>query len=354
MLDTYSAIIMAAGRGTRMHSTTPKPLMQVAGRSMVEWLIDACAQAGVDEIIVVVNPHAVTGEYLRARSNKYPNMIVVNQEDRSGTGAAVLSVRGQVSHPSVFVLSADSPMVPASLLQELAQCRLESEAPGVLTECTGLDARGYGRVMRDADGAICQVAESKHTDGVAAAVLETHEVNVGVYLFDSELLFAALGKLQPDPVSGELLLTEVVESLYKAGQQIAGVQVDDVLVAASANTPQELEQLDKSARARHFGAAIIQAQENLAEAGASFNASPNYVRAMHLSNRGLQLDYLTGKSWATRYALRLERIDIPYVASDGSLSFESWQASPEVYRLERETEQAKGRARQDEIDRKRK
>jgi hypothetical protein len=188
---------------------------------------------------------------------------------------------------------------------------------------------------------VAAVIESKDESQLSPEQLATTEVNVGVYAFDRDALFAALAKLTPDAATGEIFLPAVIEHLTLSGGVFAQL-VDDPLVAQSANTPEELAELDARARQYLFAAAIEAVKGNVLEARISYQSNPTYDQGIHLSNCCLQLDYLQGKSWATRYA--------PLVARDGSLSFESWQATDEVYQLERQADYARAAARQCELD----
>ena len=191
MAERFTVLIMAAGHGTRMRSAIPKVLHPVAGRPMVEWVIEAARGAGAGRVMCVTRPGDGVAEGL-------PDGVeVVDQTSGEGTGAAVLAAREQLGQGgTVVVLSADHPMVSAELIDGLVQRHEGDGAAATVLTTTGLDPAGYGRVMRGAEGNFDRIVETKVRDGLPAEVLEQREVNIGTYAFDGVELFdgARLGR----------------------------------------------------------------------------------------------------------------------------------------------------------------
>ena len=246
MAEPFTALIMAAGHGTRMRSRLPKVLHPVCGMTMVEWVIDAAREAGAQEVVCVVRPGEGVAEGLPQ------NVIVAEQREGEGTGAAVLAAREAiVPERPLAVLSADHPLVTAEVVSGLiAAHAVEQAAATVLTTDT-LDPAGYGRVIRRADGAFEAIVETKHTDGLAAEVLATREINLGTYVFQPDSLFRALE--QVEPLDGEVYLTGAITA-FAADGRVATTATADADVARGVNTRADLMEIEQLARRRLIAA----------------------------------------------------------------------------------------------------
>src|SRR3954467_706558 len=161
MADGFTVLIMAAGRGTRMRSELPKVLHPVCGRPMVEWVIDAAREAGASRVVCVTRPGDGVAEALPDSAE------AIEQTEGEGTGSAVLAAREAIDpDATVVVLSGDVPLTSAELIKELVEDHKAEGAAATLLTTEELDPTAYGRVMRDENGDVERIVETKKTEGV--------------------------------------------------------------------------------------------------------------------------------------------------------------------------------------------
>ena len=239
-----AAIVLAAGAGTRMKSDKPKVAHEVLGKPLVKWVIDAAEEAGVDKIVAVVG---------HKREQVIPLVedaaeIVVQAEQR-GTAHAVLSCSDALSgfDGSVLVLSGDCPLITADTMQALSRMREAEDAAVVVLTMRPENPFGYGRIIRDADGAVERIVEQKDASPEEAAV---GECNSGFYCFDAKALFEALGQVGTDNAQGEFYLTDVLEISRKAGRPVLALEAKDVVECLGINTPEQLAEVERIAKER--------------------------------------------------------------------------------------------------------
>ncbi|MDQ6774014.1 MAG: bifunctional UDP-N-acetylglucosamine diphosphorylase/glucosamine-1-phosphate N-acetyltransferase GlmU, partial [Candidatus Dormibacteraeota bacterium] len=204
-----SAVILAAGLGTRMRSATPKVLHRLCGRPMIDLVLDACAGAGLERVLTVVAAsQPEVAEHVRTRSE------VVVQEEQKGTGHALLQVGAERLEAAgdVLVLNADAPLLRSETIAAVVAAHRSGGAPATLATVHD-PARTDGRVLRTAAGDLERIVE--HRDATAEA-RKTGEINVGLYCFDGRALAGALSRLHPDNSAGELYLTDVFDHLRPA------------------------------------------------------------------------------------------------------------------------------------------
>jgi bifunctional UDP-N-acetylglucosamine pyrophosphorylase / glucosamine-1-phosphate N-acetyltransferase len=228
-----STIILAAGEGTRMRSAIPKVLHRMAGRSLVEHAVRAAAGLNPDELAVVVgHGREQVEEHLAELTGALGRPVTVAvQESQNGTGDAVL--RGLAALPpaatgTVLVTYGDVPMLDTATLSALLEAH--TAAGNAVTVLTAVvpDPTGYGRILRDADGAVTGIVE--HKDATDAQ-RDIDEINSGIYAFDAEALAEALTRLTPHNAQGELYLTDVLGLARADGRRIgAEVCADPWLV----------------------------------------------------------------------------------------------------------------------------
>jgi bifunctional UDP-N-acetylglucosamine pyrophosphorylase/glucosamine-1-phosphate N-acetyltransferase len=231
-----ACVILAAGRGTRMKSDTPKLLHPACGRPVLEWTLRAISELHPARTIVVVSPD---GDDLR---KMLPGGVeAVTQERPLGTGDAARSARGALAgfEGDILVMNGDHPLTdPASLRDLAAERAASAAAAAVLTFTrTGTIGADFGRIVRDASGAVERIVELRDT---TKAERELTEVNSGIYLFRSDLLWPALERLDTANDQGELYLTDAVGLLVADGHAVAGHHHDDPTVALGINTRADL------------------------------------------------------------------------------------------------------------------
>jgi bifunctional UDP-N-acetylglucosamine pyrophosphorylase/glucosamine-1-phosphate N-acetyltransferase len=242
MAAPFTVLIMAAGQGTRMRSDVPKVLHRVAGKTLVEWVVDAARDAGAQRVIAVVRPGDGVAEGLPT------GVDVVEQVEGEGTGAAVLAAGDSLNGGEVVVMSGDHPLVTAEQIQGLLAEHESRGAGATLLTTDQLDPAGYGRVLRDGDETVERIVETKYTEGVPPEVLAVREVNLGTYVFDTEKLLTGLHHVQLE--EGERYLTGVLPIMRGNGVTIAAHKTDDADAAIGVNDRVGLMNAEEAAQRR--------------------------------------------------------------------------------------------------------
>ncbi len=250
-----SAIILAAGKGTRMKSDLPKVVHPIGGRPMVCAVVDACLEAGVSRVIAVVGyQQERVKDALASYGSKVEYAV---QSEQLGTGHAVQCAAPLLKREAsgrgheCLVLCGDGPLLrPATIAKVLERHRSPSPSgPAAATLATAVidDPSGYGRIQRDAGGNFEAIVEQKNC---TPAQLKIREVNPSYYCFDALELFESLALVQRNPASGEYYLTDVPQLLKAAGKRVEVIEAvppEDVL---SINTLEDLARVDAIFRSR--------------------------------------------------------------------------------------------------------
>jgi bifunctional UDP-N-acetylglucosamine pyrophosphorylase/glucosamine-1-phosphate N-acetyltransferase len=218
--QALTAVILAAGHGTRMRSRTPKVLHPICGRPMVDWVVDAAVEAGVTDIKAVVSSHhAEVAAHLD--SHKGPQVQVIYQREPHGTADAVQQVpAADLERGDVLVLNGDLPLITAESIRRIVSEHKESGAQATIASV--VDARrDDGRVVRGPDGSLARIVESKDATDEQRSTIQ--EFNVGLYCFQGKALVDALTKITNDNRAGEFYLPDVLAHL----QPVTVVKIDD-------------------------------------------------------------------------------------------------------------------------------
>lgn len=244
-----SAIILAAGKGTRMKSDLPKVVHPVGGSAMVCAVVEACRDAGCARIIVIVG---YKQELVRSALAQHAVEFAV-QDEQLGTGHAVrccgpvLGADRYDASLETFVLCGDGPLIRAETLRTMLAHHRSTGATATLATSVIDDPSGYGRVVRDAAGRFCGIVEQKNA---TPEQLKLREINPSYYCFQSKALFDALERVERNPASGEYYVTDVPTILMGRGDRVellSAVPPEDVL---SINTPEDLAKVDAIYRSR--------------------------------------------------------------------------------------------------------
>lgn len=233
------AVILAAGKGTRMKSNQYKVLHEVAHLPMLERVIRAVKAANFDEIYTVISPEA---DSVREVAEKDTNVAV--QAEQLGTGHAVRQVEDQLKDKdgTTIVLYGDGPMITTDTLNELLSYHEESGKKATVMTGITVDPTGYGRIIRNADGHLERIVEEKDATADEKVI---DEVNTGIYAFDNRSLFESLTKVTADNQQGEYYLPDVVTILKDAGEPSAAYVMADFREAMGVNTQSDLARANR-------------------------------------------------------------------------------------------------------------
>lgn len=214
-----AAIVLAAGKSTRMKTNLPKVMHEMCGRPMLAYVLDACRDAGVGRIAVVVGfgKEAVIAAFLDR-----PDVQFVEQAEQHGTGHAVSMCTSafEAFRGDLLVIAGDMPMVHAETLKALLDSHRRAGSAASIATTVLQDPTGYGRIIRDAQGRFERIVEHRDCD---ARQLEIHEVNPSYYCFDAQALFAALPKLQTDNAKGEYYVTDALTVIRQDGGLVSAM-----------------------------------------------------------------------------------------------------------------------------------
>ncbi|MDQ7785522.1 MAG: bifunctional UDP-N-acetylglucosamine diphosphorylase/glucosamine-1-phosphate N-acetyltransferase GlmU [Desulfomonilaceae bacterium] len=231
----YAALILAAGKGTRMRSRLCKVLHTVAGRPMLAYVTDAVRSAGLSRIVVVVGHQA--DEVKRVLQEDEIDFVL--QEPQLGTGHAVAAAHDVMEGFSgdVLILCGDVPLIePATIDAFIRYHELHTSRLTVLTTCPQ-DPTGYGRIIRSEGGLIARIVEEKDARDEEKAV---GEINTGIYLVDSNLLYDLLERITPNNAQREYYLTDIVREAAKESIPVQGYVLEDAAQMVGVNTRAEL------------------------------------------------------------------------------------------------------------------
>ncbi|MCH8923056.1 MAG: NTP transferase domain-containing protein [Planctomycetes bacterium] len=238
------AVVLAAGKGTRMESDLPKVLVEVCGRPMIHYVLDALAAGGIERFIVVVGYHA--DDVKRELSDRSAVSFAL-QEDQLGTGHAVMMAGDQLTghDGAVMIVAGDSPMLQSDSVRALLAA-FERDRPACLLGTAHKDdPTGLGRVVRDGEGNFVGIVEE--TDATAEQRRIT-EVNMSTYLFNAVDLLQALDQLHNDNVPGEYYITDCPGMLKAAGKDVQALDVLQPCEALSINNLAELAVVEEEIR----------------------------------------------------------------------------------------------------------
>ena len=229
-----SAIILAAGSGTRMKSAKPKVAHELLGKPLVRWVVDAAREAGVGTVISVLG-HGI--DVVRPLVEHDTQVVV--QQQRNGTADAVNSAREACEGMtgSLFVLSGDCPLIRPETIAGLARAREEADAAVAVLTMEAENPFGYGRIIRDAQGQVECIVEQKDCTPEQAAVTEC---NSGFYCFDAQYLFDALNRVSNENAQGEFYLTDVIGIARADGRSVVALCAEDPEECLGINTRLQL------------------------------------------------------------------------------------------------------------------
>lgn len=248
-----SAVVLAAGHGTRMRSERPKPLHVLVGKPMVVWVLDALRSCDVSQIAVVVGHGGdrVTKRLVEDAGDR--PLAFVEQAVQRGTGdAAAVGLTGLgddvYDDPhDVLVLLADTPLLRPATIAALVDAHREADAAATVLTAQMADPTGYGRIVRGRDDRVERIVEQADA---TADELDIDEVNTGIFCFRRSLLAPALRRIEPANAQGEYYLTDVVSVLAEAGHMVYSVMAADPDETQGINDRRQLAAAERELRDR--------------------------------------------------------------------------------------------------------
>ncbi|HEX9530832.1 MAG TPA: NTP transferase domain-containing protein [Acidimicrobiales bacterium] len=237
-----SALVLAAGEGTRMRSSRPKPLHLLCGRPMVLHVLDALAELPVDRVVVVVGHGAE--RVVKAVQDQAPSTFgieFVEQHTQRGTGDAVAvgltGFEDDIEDGDLVVLPGDTPLLRPPTLAALVRLHRHADAAATLLTAVLDQPAGYGRIVRDRNERVAGIVEEADATAEEQAITE---VCTSIYCFRKSVLAPALRRLSPENANGEYYLTDAIGVLHDAGYAVTSLVAGDPMEAAGVNDRAQL------------------------------------------------------------------------------------------------------------------
>jgi bifunctional UDP-N-acetylglucosamine pyrophosphorylase/glucosamine-1-phosphate N-acetyltransferase len=242
------AVILAAGKSTRMKSSIPKVLHEICGRPMIEYVLDAVRFAGTSRILVVVGYQS---ELVRQALGGHADVEFVLQTKQRGTGHAVAMCADSLSRHDgpVIVLNGDNPLVKGSSVGALVDALRDHQAACVVGSAETDANEGLGRIVRDASGEFLRIVEQKDASPEEAVI---REINCGCYAFDGASLLEALAGIRPNNQQAELYLTDCAAILKSQGKRVLALNRLNPLEGLGVNTRVQLADVERTMQQAHL------------------------------------------------------------------------------------------------------
>ncbi|ABG57945.1 sugar phosphate nucleotidyltransferase [Cytophaga hutchinsonii] len=228
------ALILAAGKGTRMRSDLPKPLVPFRGKPIVTHIIEAFTEARITTIALIIGFEA---EKVKAAIG--PGVDYILQKDQKGTGHAVMQAveYASLANTSVFVFVGDAPLITAETIKKLEAHHLKTQA-----SCTFLTAvfdinLPYARVIKNESGVVIACIEEKNA---TPEQLKIKELLSSHFIFKGEDLFALIHEIPADKENGEYYLTDIISLFLSNGMKVESLQIDNYQELVGLNTPEDI------------------------------------------------------------------------------------------------------------------
>ncbi len=232
----FQAIVLAAGKGTRMGSDLPKVLLPVCGRPVITYILDALDRVGIPQPVVIIGYKAE-----KVRDALGSRVIYALQEEQRGSGHAVMCAREAAGDAKdLLVMCGDSPLFRVETISAVMDAHVCEDAVITLASAILDDPTGYGRILRGPNGDVVGVAEEKIATPEQKAV---KEINGGLYAFDGDWLWENIHLLHENE-AGELCLTEMVDIAIAQGRKVIAVPIPAEEVAGI-NTPEQLRAAER-------------------------------------------------------------------------------------------------------------
>jgi len=239
MENDVMAIVLAAGKGTRMKSKKSKLVQKIYGKEIVRRAVENAQKAGVNNIVAVVG--YMKEEVMGVLGSEVEYAV---QEEMLGTGHAVMQAEKYLEGKKgkVLVLNGDVPILRPETLNKLLSKSTENGESATLLTAIYNNPTGYGRIVRDEKGNVKAIVEEKDTNDEQKLI---KEINAGIYCFDIEELLSALKEIKPNNAQGEYYITDVIEIMNARGLKTGAVVVEDNTEILGINDRVQLELLTR-------------------------------------------------------------------------------------------------------------
>lgn len=243
MNDRY-ALILAAGKGTRMKSKKYKVLHPVCGKPMVQHVVETAQKIDPQQTILIVGHGAE-----EVQKHLGPNLTYVLQEEQLGTGHAVMMAKDQLQGKQglTLILYGDTPLITSAVLEELIRSHEEQHADATILTAKMPDPAGYGRIVRDSSGEVLRIIEHKDASEEERAI---QEINTGIYCFNNEILLASLDQITNNNAQHEYYITDCIEIIKNQGYKVSAYLTQDTDVTHGVNDRIGLAEAERLMRIR--------------------------------------------------------------------------------------------------------
>jgi UDP-N-acetylglucosamine pyrophosphorylase len=237
------AVILAAGKGTRMKSELPKVALPVAGKPMIQHVLEQLQPLGLSRIAVVVG-YRKEEVMNRIDSESFPNVVYAEQVEQKGTAHALLAAKEAIgTEPGELLVTAgDMPLIQTSTYTQLFESQESQKTAASVLSSIQEDPTGYGRLVRDADGFLERIVEEKDADEETKKIRES---NAGTYIFESPGIFEILTNIDSQNKQNEYYLPDAVQVYRSQGRKVGTFVLPDSNQTLGANTVDELAILEE-------------------------------------------------------------------------------------------------------------
>lgn len=239
-----SIIILAAGKGTRMNNPdTPKVLAQLAGKPLIYYVINTSYMLAPESISIVVGyKKELVVEYVNSLDLSIINFV--EQNEQLGTGHAVIQAKEYYANKNnlILILSGDVPLLTATTLNKFISEHTQADAHLSVLSAIASEPFGYGRIVRDENNNFIKIVEEKDA---YEEIKQISEINSGIYLVSSQLLFSALEKIENNNAQKEFYLTDIVDIIRKENKKVIALDIANFQEIQGINTNEQLSQVEQ-------------------------------------------------------------------------------------------------------------
>jgi bifunctional UDP-N-acetylglucosamine pyrophosphorylase / glucosamine-1-phosphate N-acetyltransferase len=240
-MSATAAIILAAGKGTRMKSDKAKVIFELAGKPMIQRVVDTAARLDCERICVVVGHQK---ESVIGILEDNPNLVFADQAEQLGTGHAIIIAKEQFNgfEGDILILAGDVPLLKSETLKDLLDHHRKTGAACTVLTAVLEDAGKYGRIIRDSALQVIGIVEYKDASEEQRKI---REFNTGIWCFNSSALFDSIHKISNDNAQKEYYLTDTLAILFSQGQKVEALITGDLAEVSGINSQEQLAELEK-------------------------------------------------------------------------------------------------------------